>query len=154
MGFDISNLTEFEKDLLKLANDTMKKESTKFLKKSATKLSKEQKKEIKTINTGLNDEQKKLLLSKTKAGKVYKYEGKLSCRAFSGAVIKGKNENFYSLSGMINNGYVHRGGKNKDGKETFIEGQHFMESAQYIFEGTYYEEVQKFIDDMLDKGLN
>jgi len=106
------------------------------------------------LNLGTYGDEQKQLLSSTKSGKVYKYNGNLSCRAFSGATIKGKGDNYYSLAGMINNGYVHRGGKNKDGAETFIDGQMFMEAAQNKFEGVYMIEVQRFIDDMLEKGLN
>jgi len=36
----------------------------------------------------------------------------------------------------------------------FVQGKHVFESATKGFEGRFYDNVQKFIDDVLDKGLS
>lgn len=148
-GFNTNELDEFSRDLLSLATTALPRETKKMLKKEATKLSKIQKNKIKSLGIG---ELATGLVKKTKAGKVYKYNGDLTCRAYSGGAVKGKGSNYYSLSGMINNGYLRRGGVNHEGAETYVPGYKYMESSQSQFSSIYNQDLQNFIDDMLDNN--
>lgn len=143
-GFDTSELEQYEKDLIKLALDTMNKQSKKFLKKEAKALSKEQKNEIKTLGIGDQGITEKEILASSKSGKVYNYDGNLTCRAF----------NSHPLAHLLDQGFLHKGGKNHDGVETFVVGYKFIDKAQKGFETGYYKDVQDFIDKMLEDGLN
>jgi len=136
--FDISELTRFEKDLLRLAETTMPKESKKFLKANARNLVKLTKK--KAISLGIKKKTGNYYKG-FKAGKVYKFNGDLSCRSF----------NFSPHAHLIE--YGHRQ-VTKDGKETgFTKGKHVFEKTAGEFASTYFENVGKFIDDVLEKGL-
>ncbi len=139
-GFDTSQLDDYARDLLGLATNTIPRESKKFLKKSATKLSRVQKKEIKSLGIGQQGFMEKEILASGKSGKVYKYQGNLSCRAF----------NSHPLSHLLDQGFIHKGGKNKDGAESFVPGYKFIEKAQQQFQTTYNSDLNSFIDDMID----
>jgi len=81
-GFDTRELDEFSRDLLGLATTSLPRETKKMLKKEATKLSKVQKNVFKSSGIGDTGITEKEVLKKMKAGKVYKYNGDLSCRAY------------------------------------------------------------------------
>ena len=143
-GFDTSELEAYERDLISLATTTMPRESKKFLKKNATNLSKEQKKKIKSLGVGSQGITEKEIAARSKSGKVYKYSGDLSCRAF----------NSHPLAHLLDQGFIHKGGFGvKDGAETWVPGYKFIEKAQQQFQSEYYQNVQEFIDNMLDQGL-
>jgi hypothetical protein len=144
--FDIKELTKFEQDLVKLANDTMPKESKVFIKKEAGKLTTKNKAVFKDkgINDELGDIQKGF-----KAGKAYKFDGSWSARAYNNA----------PHAHLLDKGHLMVGHK-PDKKSltlkyggTFVPGFHFMDDAAAAFEGTYNEDVDKFIDQVLAKGL-
>lgn len=145
-GLDINELTNFEKDLMKFANDTMPKESRKFIKQQGTKLTKKNKEVFKNCGIGTGDS--KEFEKNFKTGKVYKYDGAYSVRAFNGDVVTSKDGKYYSLGGILNNGFIH---KARDGSETFVPGYHFMEKARKDFQNTYYDECEKFVDKIIDK---
>lgn len=139
-GFDIGELTDFEKNIMKLANDTMPKESRKFLRKEGKSLLQETQSEA--IFSGVKHKSHKYYDS-IKVGKVYKYKGNgaLANRVYASS----------SHSHLIEKG--HRM-VTKDGKEVgFVKGYNVFESAEKRFRETYFSDVQKFIDDVLDKGL-
>ncbi|MBW9154863.1 HK97 gp10 family phage protein [Clostridium tagluense] len=138
-GFDTSELAKYMADLAKTSKSVAKK-SKKFLKKEAIKLSKEQKGEIKTLGIGTQGIVEKEVLAKTKAGKVYKYNGDLTCRAYSS----------HPLAHLLNNGHIHKGGKNHDGAETFVPGYHFIEKTEEAFKSGYYQEIEKLIEDIIE----
>ncbi len=136
-GFDIKEFTAYEKKLLSLANDKMPKESKKFMKDEGTKLKK------KTAAKGKQKVKKKTgsYYKSIKRGKVYKFNGSLSIRTFSTS----------PHAHLIEKGHRQ---VTKDGKETgFIPGKHVFEEASKEFEQQYYDDTQKFIDNMIDKGL-
>jgi len=146
--FDIHELTNYEKDLVKLANDTMPKESKKFIKKEAGKLNTKNKSAYKSKGI---EEKTGNLLRGFKAGKAYKFEGAWSARAYNNS----------PHAHLLDKGYmwkphkkVAKGQKNKQtGAEKFIPGFHFMDDAAAAFEGTYYDDINDFIDQVLAKGL-
>ncbi|GCD10589.1 HK97 gp10 family phage protein [Clostridium tagluense] len=137
-GFDTSELANYMADLANTSKSVAKK-SKKFLKKEATKLSKEQKKEIKSLGIGEQGFIEKEILASGKAGKVYKYNGDLTCRAF----------NSHPLAHLLDLGYIHKGGKNHDGAETFVPGYHFIEKTEEAFKSGYYQEIEKLIEDII-----
>ena len=135
--FDISEFTAFEKNLIKLANDTMPKESKKFLREEGTKLKKKtlaKAKEKVKKNSGN-------YFKSIKRGKVYKYDGDLSIRTYSGS----------PHAHLIENG--HRIVDSEGNEHGFKEGEHVFEEAERQFQGEYFSDAQNFINEVLDKGL-
>jgi len=140
-GFNITELTDFEKKLMKLANDTMPRESKKFLRTQGTSLRKL------TLQKAKRKVKKKTgnLYKGIKRGKLYTFKGNggLSIRVYGGSPA----HHIHLLE------YGHRQ-ITKDGKEVgFIQGNHFFEEAAKEFPNKYYADVQKFLDETLDKGL-
>jgi hypothetical protein len=137
-GFDIHELDAYTQKLLDLANDKMPKESRKFLKKNASQLSKVTKKKAKSLGI---DEQTGNYYSHFKAGKVYMFRGNLSCRSFNSS----------PHAHLLEYGHMK---VTKDGHEVgFTPGFHIFEKATTEFQNKYYENAEKFVDDLLDKGL-
>lgn len=135
--FDISELSDFENDLIKLANDTMPKESKKFLRDEGSKLRKT------TLSNAKSKVKKKTgnYFKGIKRGKVYNYDGALSIRVYDGSPHAHLLE------------YGHRQ-VTEDGKEVgFVQGMHIFEESQKEFQSTYYSDAEQFIDDVLNKGL-
>jgi len=141
-GFDTRELDEFSRDLLGLATTSLPRETKKMLKKEATKLSKVQKNVFKSSGIGDTGITEKEVLKKMKAGKVYKYNGDLSCRAYCS----------HPLGHLLDQGYIHKGGKNHNGAETYVPGYKFIDRAQTQFGSVYNHDLQSFIDDMLDNN--
>jgi len=136
-NFDISEFTAFEKNLLKLANDTMPKESKKFMGKEGTKLRKV------TLATAKRKVKKDTgnYFKSIKKGKVYKYNGTWAIRDYS----------YAPHAHLIENGHRQ---VTKDGQEIgFVQGEHVFEEASKQFESQYYDDAQTFIDEVIDKGL-
>jgi len=140
-GFDTRELDKYAKDMMSFANDKLPKESKKYLKKSAGKLSTVNKNTFKSsgaaAGSGFTENE---MVKRFKAGKTYKYNGNLSCRAYAG----------HPLAHLSDLGFIHKGGfKIKDGPEKFIPGYHFMAKASQKYESTYYTDTQNFINDMI-----
>jgi hypothetical protein len=134
-GFDTTQLDKFTKDLINLANQKLPKESKKFLKKEANKLNKVNKSVFNSKNIG---EDTGNLKKSFKSGKVYKYNGDLAARAYNSS----------PHAHLIDQGWTH---KSPDGTEKWIDGKHFMEDAQKIFEGEFYGDIEDWIDKMLEE---
>lgn len=139
-GFNTNELTKFEKKLLSLANDTMPKESKKFIKKETNKLNTKNKSVYKSKGIG---EETGNLIKGFKAGKVYKYSGAWSGRAYNSS----------SHAHLLEKGFIWTPHKGQSGNEKFIPGFHFMEDAARAFQSSYYNDIEDFIDEVLDKGL-
>lgn len=140
-GFDIKELTNFEKKLVKLANDTMPKESKKFIREQGKKLRKSTLAKAKQRTKKHSGN----LYKGIKTGKVYTFKGNngLSIRVYGGKPA----HHIHLLE------YGHRI-VNKDGAEVgFVNGAHFFEDAAKEFPDSHYSDVQKFLDETLDKGL-
>lgn len=136
-GFSLNEFTELEQRLLKLANDTMQKDTRKFLKKEAKKLAK---KTLDKAKTKVKEDDGDYFKS-IKSGKVYKFNGNLSCRSFSSSPHAHLIEHGHRI--VDKNGVEHG----------FKEGEHVFEKASKEFESEYYNDCQNFLDDMLEKGL-
>ena len=138
-SFDITELTNFEKNLVKLAHETMPKETKKFLREAGTKLRK------KTLSKAKQKVKKDTgyYFKSIKRGKVYIYKvnGALSIRVYSSA----------PHAHLIEDGHRQ---VTKDGREVgFVQGKHIFEDSEKQFAGEYYNDIQKLIDNVLDKGL-
>jgi hypothetical protein len=139
-GFDLKELTNFEKNLMKLANDTMPKESKKFLKKEGKSLLQETQSEA--IFSGIKHKTHNYYDS-IKQGKVYKYSGNgaWANRVYATAPHAHLLEEGHRM-------VTH------DGKEVgFIKGYDVFGSAEKKFREVYFSDVQDFLDNILDKGL-
>lgn len=141
-GFDTKELTKFQKDLVDLAVNKLPKESKSFLRQQGTKL------RWKTVSIARARVKKKTgnLIKNIKRGKVYTFKGNggISIRVYGG----GKAPHIHLLE------YGHRQ-VTKDGREVgFVEGKHFFEDAAKEFEGSHYDDIQKFLDATLEKGLS
>lgn len=132
MSFD-----KLEKDLIKLANSLNNgKDSKEFLNKSGTKL---KNKTITVAKSRVKEDSGKYIKS-IKKGKVYEFEGNLSVRTFSKA----------PHAHLIEYGHII---KSKDGKEHgFKRGYDVFGTAERDFEEEFYDDTEKFIDDMLMKN--
>lgn len=132
-GLDDIGFSELEKQLLKFIKDTYPRESKKFLKKEANKLTK---KTLAKAKTSVKEDTGNYFKS-IKTGKVYKFNGDLSCRTFSSNPVSHLVE------------FGHRQ-VTKDGEEIgFVEGKHVFEKASKDFEQEFYGDCKKFLDDML-----
>lgn len=135
-GFDINELFNFETDLLNLADDTPK-EAKKMLRKEGTKLKNKTVKNAKSkvkVKTGA-------YVKGIKRGKVYKYRdnGALSVRVYGAS----------PHAHLIEHGHRQ---VTADGKEVgFVEGKHVFEDTAKDFEKEYYNDIDQFLNDLLDK---
>lgn len=138
--FDFSELTNFEENLLDLAKDLDKgKHAKKFLRKSGTKL---KNRTVKIAKSRVNQKTGNLIKG-IKRGKPYKYfvDGSMAVRVYGSS----------PHTHLLNNG--HRI-VDKNGKEHgFAKGHFFMEDGLKDYEGQFYEDIEGFIDDMLDNHL-
>lgn len=138
-GWDFSELDDFDKELLSLAQDFERgKHAKRFLRKSGTKLKK------KTLKLAKLRVKKKTgnLFKGIKRGKPYKYyvDGSWAVRIYAGAPAYHAH--------LLNNG--HRIVDKNKKEHGFVKGYHFFEDAADDYEEEYYDDVQDFIDELLD----
>ncbi|MGE4272063.1 MAG: HK97 gp10 family phage protein [Desulfitobacterium sp.] len=139
--FDTKDLTKFEKNLIYLAKAKMPKESRAFLRDEGTKL------RTLTLTKAKMKLEKKTgnLFKGIKRGRVYafKKDGGLSIRVYGGKPA-------YHIHLLE---YGHRQ-VTADGREVgFVKGFYFFEEAFKEFRNPYYQDVQKWLDETLEKGL-
>lgn len=134
-GFDTTQLDKFSKDLLNTAKNEYPKETKKFLRKEGRKLTKLIKGNYNATGAVLSGKSGK----KIKTGRLYKRNKSFNIRSYGGG-----------LHNLLNNGYTHKGGRDKTGKETWIEGHHYIEKSQNEFENQYYTDIDSFIDLLFD----
>jgi len=127
-------LDDFLKDLMSAANDLDRgKHSKDFLRKEGSKLRKE------TLKAAKSKVKKQTgnLFKGIKRGKPYTYDGDWSIRAYGSG----------PHTHLLNNGHII---KDKNGVEHgFKTGEHFFEEAEQKFKDEYYDDVEKFIDELL-----
>lgn len=131
------DLDQLSKELLNLANGIKDgKETKKFLKKEGIKL------KNKTIFTAKNRVKKKTgnYLKGIKSGKVYEYKGAYACRTYSIA----------PHAHLIEYGHIK---KDREGREHGPQrGYYVFTTAAKDFEDEFYNDTEKFIDDVLMKN--
>lgn len=137
-GIDFSEMDAMTKRLMELALKTMPKESQKFLKEEANKLKKIISKKAKS--SGIKKQSGNYFKS-IKRGKIYKYQGKLSIRAYS------TDPKAHLIE------YGHRI-VDKSGREHgFQAGQHVFKTSQRQFESEFMNDCKEFFSGLLEKGL-
>lgn len=162
-GFDIKELTQFEKNLINIAQKQMPKESKQFLRKEGTKLKKKTLSKARAkVNKGDGG-----YLKSIKRGKTYKYRenGGLAVRVYSSAphahlIEYGHRQvlNPFEDGKVANLGERYSKGV-KEGKGIgteigFVPGRRVFEESAKQFESEYYDDAQKFIESVLGKGLS
>lgn len=140
-GFDLSELNEFEEDLLNLAGEVENgKQAKRFLRNSGNKLKR------RTLKVAKARVKKKSgnLFKGIKRGKPYKYyvDGSWAVRVYGAS----------PHTHLLNNGHRVVAPYTKEEKG-FAKGYHFFEDAAKDYEKKFYEDVQDFIDEMLDSHL-
>lgn len=135
--FDLSELDAFTAQMLRMAEKQFPKESKKFLRGEGLKLRKWTVAEARRLvkkRTGT-------YVKSIKRGKIYNYDRGLAIRVYSGAPHAHLNE------------YGHRI-VTEDGKEKgFVPGKQVFAKARRKFEGEFVQNCERFVDEMLDKGL-
>ncbi len=144
--FDIDELEEYTKQLVNIASKKLPKETKKFLRKEGSKLQRKTKQRAKRdIEKSSGD--KKSYVNSIKRGKPYKYIGdEDAVRVFSMA----------PHAHLIELGHVKvvGGKRGKGGCEVgYVRGKYIFRKTAEEFEKTFYDDTEKFIDDILDKGL-
>jgi len=134
-GFNTTQLDKFSKSLLNTAQTEYPKKTKTFLRGEGRKLTKI----IKSNYQSTGAIKSKKSIKKIKTGKLYKRDKSFNIRSYGGG-----------LHNLLNNGYTHKGGRDKTGKETWIEGLHYIERSQDEFEKQYYNDIDKFLDELFD----
>ena len=159
-GFDVTELTKFEKQLLDVAQVKMPKEIRKFMRDEGNLLKKKTKAEAnQLVKKGTGDEPPSYHKS-IKRGKVYVYKGNggMAVRVISSDPKAHLLE--YGHRQVVNPGKGSGGGKGVIpgkgiGKEVgFVPGLHVFEKAAKGFDSEFKEDAQQFIDALLDGGLS
>lgn len=152
-----NDFTEFERDLLQLAQDFEGgKYAKKFLKKQGRKLNRIQSKQAESLTGHRLQKSKnksKPLGKSFKTGKVYKYSKEMVVRAYSNAPhahLLNDGHRILTRGKNLKKGEAERRGQ---GREVgFVAGVKFMEKADQLFEDKNFIDTQQFIDDMLNKN--
>lgn len=151
-GLDISELDEFAKELIELAVETMPSESKKFLRKEGNELRKEI---VKTAKARVKQRTGNYVKG-IKRGKVYKYNGEeTAIRVYHVNEKGGKLENgkFPAPHAHLIE-YGHRIVDKNKNEKGFKRGYHVYRDASKNYEKQFASNCEKFVDDMLDKGLH
>lgn len=138
-GFDTSEIDAFARQLLELAEVTMPRETKKFLRQEGLKLTRLVRQHAKS--SGIEKESGNYFKS-IKRGKVYKFNGALSIRAYS------NDPKAHLLE------YGHRN-VTKTGEEVgFVRGFKVFRKSEQEFERQFIDDCQQFVDQLLKKGLH
>lgn len=140
-GTDTRELDNYAKELLKIANDELPKESKKFIRKEGKTLLQETQREA--IFSGIHHKSHRYYDS-IKQGKVYKYKqnGAISNRVYSSD----------SKAHLLEKG--HRIVTHNGEEVGFAKGFDVFENAAKSFEGQFNEDCEKFIEDVVIKELS
>lgn len=152
-GFDIKELEEYEKKLISLASTKMPNECKKFMRVEGNKL-----KRVTLANAKAAIKKKSGNYFKSiKRGKAYKYQGNdaWAVRVYSydpkahllekghRIVTRGKGKkakkHYTTLNGGIEKG--------------FAKGYKVFKKSEQEFQNTFYNDVENFIDEVIEKGL-
>lgn len=155
-GFDTRDFDRFAQNLLDIAGKEVPKESKKFLRDEGTKL---KKKTLAVAKQKVKKDTGYYFASITR-GRVYYYKptGSNAVRVYSSAPHAHLIEEGHRA---VRGGQLARGKKakrtgyvvEKDGQEVFVPGKHVFETAQSEFADDFYDDVEKFIDEVVVKGV-
>lgn len=140
---NVSELDEFAKDILNLAMDTKGPIVKKFMSGEGKRLAKEEKSVFDSMGIGSGEVDSKAVSKSFKGGKPFNAGGTLNVRGYSS----------HPLAHLLNDGFIHRGGRDKTGKETFVPGWNFIDKATQNFESQYYDDTEAFIDKLINNNM-
>ena len=138
-GFNVRELDIYEREILRLAQRELPRETKKFLRTEGNKLRKATLKKAKSKTTKKTGNYYKGI----KRGKVYQYSGNngLSVRVYGGKPSHHAH--------LIEYGHVIR--KQEGGPELgFVPGLHVFEEAREEFTPIFAKDVEDFIDEMTE----
>lgn len=144
VGFDLGELEKLNSKLLNLAEEEFPKEAKKFVRRQGSKCETMLKNAYKAgtkKHTGN-------LLSGVGRGAPFLYNGSYQIRVYNNA----------PHAHLIEHGHVMCGkdGKplrNANGREMWVDGRYLAAGTVNRYKEIYPEEVDKFVDQMLEKGL-
>lgn len=137
-GIDFSQMDAMTKRLMDLAVKKMPKESKKFLKAEAMKLKKIISKKAKSSSVR---KKSGAYFKSIKRGKIYKYQGKLSIRAYS------TDPKAHLIE------YGHRIVDKSGNEHGFQSGFHVFKQSQLQFEPVFKADCKEFFSSLLEQGL-
>lgn len=136
--FDFSELSEFDKDFLERLIDEQPKEAKKCLQKVAN----EYRKELRAQYRANTKKKTGNLLRGIKRGKVYEYKDCLQIRV----------KNTAPHAHLIEYGHKFMAWGHESDKRGFVHGKRIFEKTS--FEGKFAKAVDKFVDDLLERGFS
>lgn len=137
---DTSDLDQFSKDLLKMANEQLPRESRKFLQKEAEKLKK------KTLNKvqSLTDNKTGDCYKEIKTSNVYSDGG----RNNNSIKVYVDSEEAYSIE------YGYRQVSEDGSESSFVEGKNIFEKTKNEFQSEFESDCDEFLSDTILGGLS
>lgn len=145
-GLDVSELSDFSKDLIQLATTTFPQESKKFMRTEGNKMRKEI---VKTAKSKGIKKKTGNYLRGIKRGKVYKYDGdEIAVRVYHKNMDKNQQPHGHLIE------YGHRVTDKAGNELGFARGYHVYRDGSNKYKPTFHQNCEAFIDDMLDKGMS
>lgn len=143
-GFDLGELEELNSKFLNLAEDEFPKEAKKFIRRQGSKC------ETMLRNAYKTKVKKKTgnLIAGVGRGAPYLYTGSYQIRVYNNAPHAHLIEHGHIMCGKDGKPIV-----NKLGQEIWVDGKYVAAHTVEEYKRIYPEEVDKFVDQMLEKGL-
>ena len=143
-GFDLGNLNDLNEKLLNLAEQEFPKEAKKFIRRQGSKC------ETRLRNAYKTKVKKKTgnLIAGVSRGMPQQYSGSYQIRVYNNA----------PHAHLIEHGHVMKDKNGKPildamGQERWVDGKYVAAYTVEEYKKIYPEEVDKFVDEMLEKGL-
>ncbi|MFD2671816.1 HK97 gp10 family phage protein [Marinicrinis sediminis] len=135
--FDLRELDDFAMRMLELAEETMPRETKKFLRVEGSKL---RKLTLKNAKSSVKKDTGNYFKG-IKRGKLYTYNGNQSIRVYGASPHAHLIEHGHRMV-------------SEDGQEVgFVRGKKVFQKSLEEFEQEYIRDCQEFIDDLLNEGL-
>lgn len=143
-GFDLGDLNELNEKLLNLATEEFPKEAKKFIRRQGSKC------ETRLRNAYKTRVKKKTgnLIAGVKRGMPQLYEGSYQIRVYNNAPHAHLIEHGHVMCDKNGNPIL-----NKLGQEIWVDGKYVAAYTVEEYKKIYPDEVDKFVDEMLEKGL-
>ena len=143
-GFDLGKLEELNEKLLGLAEDQFPQEAKKFVRRQGTKC------ETMLKNAYKSKVKKKTgnLLAGVGRGNPHQYGDSYQIRVYNRAPHAHLIEHGHVMSDKKGNPI-----RNAMGQEVWVDGKYIAANTVNAYKAVYPEEVDKFVDEMLEKGL-
>jgi len=135
-GFDTSGIEQFNEELVRLAQVQFPRETKSFMRKEATAFNRLARADYRSK-------------TKKKTGNLLKGIKKGSPYLYNGDEYQIRVKNIAPHAHLIEYGHHIKGNT-----ERMVAGRHIMGETDTKFKSTFPNDVDKFIDEMLDKGLS